>query len=191
MRAWIDLETGGLDAKRNPILQIAVVIEDNGKKLGEFSSYINPHKSLIVEDEAIAVNGLTQDVLKDEPDEATVIKLFTSFLQQFRVHNDEQFEFCGYNSRFDMDFIVEMFKRHKQYRYWDYFHYYDVDVFALVKILGITGERYDEKKKRMVDCKKLECICKLFDIELKAHDAIADINATRKLFKKLKKRYFK
>ena len=85
-----------------------------------------------------------------------------------------------------------MFKRtQERYNFWSYFNFYDVDVFALVKILGITGKRFDEKKKKNVACKKLKCICDLFGIKFKEHDALEDIKATRKLYKKLVKKYLK
>ncbi len=190
-RAWIDLETGGLDPKRNPILQLAVLMEDEEGKIADtFFSYIRPDGRLKIEADALEVNGITLQQLRDEPPEYMVMEHLIKFLKSHKV-GTKQFEFCGYNSRFDMDFFVAMFKRSK-YQYWHYFNYYDVDVFALVKILGITGKRYDEQKDTWVDCKKLSCICEMFDIDIEnAHDAIDDIKATRKLFKKLKKKYLK
>ncbi len=186
-KVWIDLETGGLNAKTDAILQLSMIVEDeDGKVIGEYSTYIDPHPSLNITEEAIAINGITQAQIATAPREKEVMDNITSML------NKEQHEFCGYNSRFDMDFIVQMFKRtNNKYFYWDYFNYYDIDVFALVKILGITGERFDEKKAKTVPCKKLECICELFGIKIKAHDAKSDIKATRKLYKKIIKRYIK
>lgn len=191
MRCWIDLETGGLDPKKNATLQLAAIIEDNnGKIVDTFQTYIQPHNHLIIDSEALEVNGISMQTIAEAPKESDVLEQFTKLLNK---HQDgsKQYEFVGYNSRFDMDFLSAMFKRSKRFQYWTYFNYYDVDVFALVKILGITGSRYDEKKEKYVPCKKLECICELFDIEFEAHDAISDIKATRKLFKKLKKRYLK
>lgn len=183
-KCYIDTETSGLDSKLNAIVQIAMIIEDeNGKVVDKYSSYVKPFEGSIITDEAMLINGITQKQLYSAPTEDVVLKEFMKLL-------DGKYQIAGYNTGFDIGFIKAMFDRNNQ-NFWTHFDFYDCDVYALVKIFNITGERFDEKKKKVVPCKKLSCICELFDIKLKAHCAISDIKATRKLFKKIMKRFDK
>jgi len=184
MKAWIDLETTGLEASVNGIVQLAIII---GKD--SFEAKIKPFKGCVFEEGATEVNGISKKDTNKFEDENKVARQLELFLMKHQVSR-EQFEFSGYNSRFDMDFFTAFCKRTK-INYWSFFNYYDVDVFALVKILGLEGERFCEKKQKLVPSKKLADICKLFGIKLKAHDALEDIKATQKLYKKLVKRYLK
>lgn len=188
-KLWLDCETSGLDAEANGILQLACIVEaNNGKIVDTFEVKIKPFKGCDIKDEALAVNGFTRKQIKKFVPEDKAIGMFTSFLQE---HAQGQFSIAGYNSRFDQDFIIQLFERSTEHKYWDYFNYYDIDVYALVKILGLEGKIYDEVKKRWKPSKQLGIMCEKFGIKLKPHDAIEDIKATRKLYKKLSKKYLK
>jgi DNA polymerase III alpha subunit (gram-positive type) len=190
MKVWIDLETTGLSPDENGVVQFAMIIEDDsGSIVHKYSTYMKPFFSCKYENTALEINELTVDEINNFRPEKEAVDEIVNSLKEYQDGN-VQYEFCGYNSRFDMDFFVQLLKRNGHF-YWNYFTYYDIDVFALVKILGLSSERFDEKKNKYVPSKKLEDICREFGIKIKAHDAISDIKATRKLFYKLKKRYLK
>ena len=176
-KLWLDVETTGLDSKNNGIIQLACIKDDTNEK---FSINIKPFTDCVYDKGAEDIHGKSEKDISKYMCEADAILQFTKFLGK-----DGQYSIAGYNSRFDQDFIIALFKRHKQYSYWDFFNYYDIDVFALVKILNLNGT-LDGKKT-----KKLEAICSEFGIKLNAHDAIEDIKATRKLYKKIVKKYLK
>ncbi len=176
-KLWLDVETTGLNSEKNGIIQLACIKEDTKEK---FSINIKPFKDCVYTKKAEDIHGKSKKVIANYESETVSLDKFTKFLGK-----DGQYSIAGYNSRFDQDFIIALFKRHKQYSYWDFFNYYDIDVFALVKILNLNGT-LDGKKT-----KKLEAICSEFGIKLNAHDAIEDIKATRKLYKKIVKKYLK
>jgi len=182
-QAWTDVETGGLDAVENGLLQVAIII---GKD--KFVEYIKPPTSLLIEDEALAVNGITRERIAKFTPEAEVFKNLLKFLDRHvdRFDKTDKLQFNGYNSNFDAGFIQELFKRNGNNYYGAYFSYYDVDTFALVKILLAEGRI--QKGENL----KLGTMCKQFGIIIEnEHDAFDDIKATKKLHKKLVKKYFK
>ncbi len=172
-KLWLDVETTGLDSKNNGIIQLACIKDDTNEK---FSINIKPFTDCVYDKGAEDIHGKSEKDISKYMCEADAILQFTKFLGK-----DGQYSIAGYNSRFDQDFIIALFKRHKQYSFWDFFNYYDVDVFALVKILDLNSNK----------TKKLEAMCKEFGIKFTAHDAIEDIKATRKLYKKIVKKYLK
>ena len=183
-KLFLDVETTGLDKDKNGIIQLACLVENTkGKIIGTFVANIKPFKGCVYAEDAENVHGKSEDTISTYEDESDVLFRFIEWLKKYKV-GTEQFSITGYNSRFDQDFIAAWFKRNRQV-YWNYFNYYDIDVFALVKILGLSG-MYENKSS-----KKLVALCNLFDIKLDAHDALNDIKATRKLYKKIMKRYIK
>ena len=183
-KVWLDVETTGLDKDKNGIIQLACIMEDfDGKAVDEFSINMKPFAGCIYNKDAEKVHGKSEKVISKYTPEDAAIKLFISWLSKHKI-GKEQFQISGYNSRFDLDFIDALFKRNTKF-FWNFFHYYDVDVFALVKILDLDGTFEGKKSKKLV------ALCDTFNIEIEAHDAMSDIKATRKLYKKIMKRYIK
>jgi len=180
-KLWLDTETTGLDSNENGVIQLACIDDKTGAK---FSINIKPFKECVYTKKAEEIHGKSKKMIsKYAPEEEAMIS-FVDYLEKVKG-NGAQLQIAGYNSRFDMDFVVALFERNG-YKFWDYFNYYDIDVFALVKILELTGE-LDGKV-----CKKLGAICNTMNVKLdNAHDALSDIKATRKLYKKIMKRYFR
>lgn len=180
-RLWLDVETTGLNAYKNGVIQLACIDE---KSKRTFTINMKPFKGCEYTKEAEAIHGKSEKMIKKYTPEKKAFRKFITFLES---HKDRgiQFSIAGYNSPFDMRFIIALFKRNG-YNFWDYFNYYDVDVYALVKVLDLEGT-LDGKK-----CKKLGAICNTMGVKLvNAHDALMDIKATRKLYKKIMKKYFR
>lgn len=76
----LDIESTGIDVTKHEIIQIAGVLLDKktlkGKK--SFTSYIKPKKWKSRSTEAMAINNITWDQLKDAPDLKAVLKKFTA-----------------------------------------------------------------------------------------------------------------
>jgi DNA polymerase-3 subunit epsilon len=89
---------------------------------------------------------------------------------------EDVFVIAGYNVAFDIGFLKEWFKEMGlQDSYKDLFHYKSLDVFSLVfnlRHLGLNSAEND----------KLETMCNYFDIQIDAHNALSDIEATKKLY---------
>jgi DNA polymerase III epsilon subunit-like protein len=105
---FVDLETGGLDAQRHSILQLAAVITDlNLRVQGYFMTYVRPHPHLEVTAEALAINQLQMEELSTAPDEALVAEALSHFASLAGLKP----RFAGYNCKFDLLFLDELWKR--------------------------------------------------------------------------------
>ena len=166
---WLDLETTGLNPNENGIVQIAMLVEENGKIIDKFETKVNPGKVKFSQ-YALEVNKLTKKKINSFPDKDDARKELVSFLLK---HNDEKLTIAGYNVKFDIKFLSKFIE------FTNFFHWYDVDVFALLKIKRQLG-LYDGGMKLVEACEH-------FKIKHNAHEAMSDIKATRKLYKKLLK----
>ena len=90
-----DLETTGLSAKNDEIIEIGAVLIENGKELERFQTFVNPGRKLT--DEIINLTGITDDLLVDAPDIAQVLPKFMEFVGDHVL--------VAHNSKFDTGFI--------------------------------------------------------------------------------------
>jgi DNA polymerase-3 subunit epsilon len=93
----LDTETTGLEPEKgHRIIEIGCVEMVNRKFTGKtFHKYINPERD--IENEAVAVHGITQDFLKDKPLFADIVHEFIEFVQGA--------ELIIHNAPFDIGFI--------------------------------------------------------------------------------------
>jgi DNA polymerase-3 subunit epsilon len=100
----VDTETGGLRADRHALLSIAAVDSEGGEA---FHSVIRPSADWLVEKEALEVNGLSLDFLRDVGvAEAVVMK---DFVEWMRARKGAMF--AGVNPAFDVAFLEAAAKR--------------------------------------------------------------------------------
>lgn len=185
---YLDVETSGLDVNKHGICTLAATAVVNGEEVGSLDLKINPESYIEpkeISDLALQVNGLTRDQLKGFGNSGLSFSYFIEFLDSYinKFDKNDKFTICGYNSQFDSAFLRAWFLDNGHRFYGSYFYNYDLDVYALVRWLNFAG-------KLNTDNQKLETVCKSLGIELEAHDARSDIEATRKLAKKLIE-YFK
>lgn len=97
----LDTETTGIDPKQgHRVIEIGCVELMNRKLTGEhYHVYINPDR--IVEDEAIAVHGITNEFLQDKPHFAEIAQSFFEFV--------DGAELVIHNAAFDVGFINHEF----------------------------------------------------------------------------------
>lgn len=175
---YIDVETTGLNANKHAIIQLAFIIEIDGKVKQRGSYRINPktyNKAREIEQAALDANGITREQLATFEDSGEAFIKFQQTLEKF-ISVGEKLTFVAYNSPFDIKFIQAWFMDNGRGNdYGRYFTYKDLDVFALVKYLVYAGPL------RELPNHKLSEVCKHFDIAFDAHDAVADIEATRDL----------
>ncbi|MEX2462244.1 MAG: PolC-type DNA polymerase III [Paenibacillaceae bacterium] len=90
-----DIETTGLSVMNNRIIEIAGVKMQDGKVIGEFSSFVNPHESIPYN--ITQLTHITDDMVKDAPEIETVLPQFVEFIGESVL--------VAHNARFDMGFI--------------------------------------------------------------------------------------
>ena len=112
--ATFDLETGGLAADKNPVLEIAIVVMNHElEEIGEYTSLIKPYGDLVIQPQALQANGLTLEQLQNAPDSGVVAKEIAAFLKKFKVGKDKPV-LCGHNiDKFDIPFLDNYLAAHK------------------------------------------------------------------------------
>jgi len=184
-RLHIDFETGGINPAVNGLTQLAFIIEDaDGKVLDMGNFNIKPFEGSVVEPAALKVTGKTFDEVMSYEDESVVLQLFLSVLAKHInvMSYDENFTISGYNVAFDIGFLEAWMLRHNK-KFFSYFNYRSVDPLAFLRILDWYGYTNLENYKLATVYKAI------FDEELNAHDAIDDVDASRKILKYLEETF--
>ncbi|WP_025729700.1 PolC-type DNA polymerase III [Atopobacter phocae] len=97
-----DVETTGLSSVYDRIIELSAVKMEKGNIIAEFERFINPHQKL--SDLIIELTSITDEMLKDAPDEKEVIDEFREFSKGSIL--------VAHNAQFDMGFINTAYKRH-------------------------------------------------------------------------------
>ena len=180
---FIDTETGGVNPEKSALIQLSGIIRIDKKDVEKFNFYIKPFENSEVNEKALEVQGRTLDELKAEKyiEEKEVYKQFINLLDKYidKYDKTDKFIVAGYNVRFDVDILKALFQRHGNNFLFSYLDSSMLDPLYSIRLLQIAGIL------PVLENNKLETWCKYFNIELKAHDSLEDIVATKKLIGKL------
>ncbi|MUK89879.1 PolC-type DNA polymerase III [Ornithinibacillus sp. L9] len=159
-----DVETTGLSAVYDTIIELAAVKIQGGEIVDRFESFANPHHPL--SQTTTDLTGITDDMVKDAPEIDDVLRDF--------------YEWCGndilvaHNASFDIGFLNQGYKKIN----------YDKVINPVVDTLELARFLFPELKNH-----RLNTLCKHLDIELTQHHrAIYDAEATGYLLWKLVQR---
>lgn len=182
---WCDVETTGLKAAENDIIQLAYAIEIDGdvKTSGEFK--MQPFSYENISPEATDVHGITVDELRTYPTPQEVhAKLVEGVLAHVvnRYDRADKLQPAGFNVGFDVAFLRAWFKKNLDEYYGSWFNYYDMD--PLKVLYYLRGLGYIDLPNY-----KLGTVCEYFGIPLDPHDAQADLVATREVARVLNERF--
>lgn len=188
---YYDLETSGLDPKNSAILQLAMIIEIDGKVVEQLSWDMKPHTGANVEVRALEVNGIDSADLYKRPDPANQYLAFKKVLDRHvdKFDRHDKITLAGYNNaNFDDPFLRELFKRNETGRrfsvFGSYFSHFSLDARHLITWLHHCAQ-IDRPGHQLAD-QKLLTVCNHLGIPLKdAHEAMADVVATRILIRRL------
>jgi DNA polymerase-3 subunit epsilon len=180
---WLDTETTGLNSEKNGIIQLAVIIDIDGEEKFR-KTYLMRPTGRTAEDKALEVNGYTREQIAGFTPWEQVHKEFTDDLSQFvdKFNRDDKFILGGQNVEFDSRFIMSWFKSCGD-NYW----FSWVKAGAVIDTLPMVTFLQWCEKVPMLENRKNETLCKHFGIDLSnAHDAMADIEATRAVAVKMR-----
>ena len=177
---WFDVETTGLDPKRHDIIQLAYIVEIDGKIVDENSFKLQPFDFDTIEKGALEINKTTIEDLKSYQKPQIMHQAILSVLDKHvdKYNKMDKFLPAGYNVKFDMDMFRAFFFKNNHKYFGSYFGYHMLDPVPFLFFLELKGLIKLESHK-LVD------VCKYFDIKIDAHDALSDIKATRELIYKL------
>ncbi|EGL83720.1 DNA polymerase III polC-type [Caldalkalibacillus thermarum TA2.A1] len=155
-----DVETTGLSAVYNKIIELAAVKIRNGEVIDKFSEFANPHEPLT--DQIVKLTGITDDMLKDAPEIEDVLRRFYDFVGDATL--------VAHNASFDMGFLQVGYKK------------LGLELNnAVIDTLELARFLYPDLKNH-----RLNTLCKLFNIELvNHHRAVYDAEATGYLLWKM------
>lgn len=180
---FIDTETGGVNPEKAALIQLSGIIRIDKKDVEKFNFYIKPFENSEVTEKALEVQGRTLEELKTDKyvEEKKVYKQFINLLDKYidKYDRTDKFIVAGYNVRFDVDILKAFFQRHGNNFLFSYLDFSMLDPLYSIRLLQIA------EILPVLENNKLETWCKHFGIELKAHDSLEDIEATKKLIGKL------
>lgn len=161
--AVVDLETTGPNPQLDKIIQIGIVLIDEGQIVDSFSQDINPERKLPLH--IVDLTQITDEQLKSAPLFEEVAQLLFSLIQGRT--------FIAHNVNFDYQFL--------KYHFWENgieFQEKGIDTVELTQILYPSLESY-----------RLEDITKVFNLTHQVtHQADSDAIATAELYLKLVQR---
>jgi DNA polymerase-3 subunit epsilon len=182
---FLDVETTGMSSMKHGIIQIAGIIckDENGKfeEVEEFSFNVAPFPADLIEDEALAISGLTREQIKGFAAPPEVHKSLTAVFEKHcnKYDKKDKMIFVGYNASFDYGFLRRWFEKAGDKYFGSWFWHPPVDVMslAMLRMAGIRHELTDFK---------LTTVAATLGVPLPAaHTAPADIRATRHVFEKV------
>lgn len=159
----IDLETTGLNPKRDKIIEIGAVKIREGGEVAHFSTLINPGRTL--EPRIVELTGIRDEDLIHAPDIKEVLPELLAFLGEDVL--------LGHRIAFDYSFVKKAALDAKKE-----FQASGVDTLQIARICLPEVEK-----------KNLEYLCRYFQIPHRAHRALDDARATGLLYEILAQRY--
>lgn len=160
----IDLETTGLNPKRDRIIEIGAVKVRNGKIVDTFAQLIDPKQKL--EERVESLTGIFSKDLEGKPTIQEILPALQEFLSEDVI--------LGHRVLFDYSFLKRVFTNEKIS-----FERKGIDTLKLAR-------------KFVTDCesKKLESLCQHYGITHQAHRALGDALATVELYQILAERFY-
>ncbi|MFC0558569.1 PolC-type DNA polymerase III [Halalkalibacter alkalisediminis] len=158
-----DVETTGLSAVYNTIIELAAVKIKGGEIIDRFESFADPHEPLT--NLIIELTGITDDMVKGQPEVGDVLRKFKEFTGDAIL--------VAHNASFDMGFLNVGYQKIGL----------EEAKNPVIDTLELGRFLYPEFKNH-----RLNTLCKKFDIELVSHHrAIYDAEATGYLLWKMVK----
>ena len=185
---WIDTETTGLEVTDSSVFMIGAIVTENDVVLCEKTFFLNPlSESIKYHESAGAVHGYTEEDIKSFPAEAVAVADIAKFFERAKElwrtdgSRSEKMVIAGYNVTFDIKHLQALFERNGV-KLEDYFSGVIADVYVQVqKAMGSSA-------LPVLKNKKLVTVADFLGVDLtNAHDAMADIKATREVAKELYK----
>ena len=176
---WVDTETTGLNPAKCTVHQVAGMIMVDGKLQEEFNLMFRPAEGAVVEKGALQVSGLTlEDVNSRDLSSFDAYTIFDNLLCTYvnKFSKEDKFVLAAYNANFDAGFLNAWYNTHGNKYFFGLCQggaYLDPLQMAL--LLEIK-----EGEKIFRPDRKLVTVAKHYGVKLdNAHDALADIKATR------------
>ena len=179
---WLDTETTGVDCNKHAIIQLSAQIEIDDTVRHVINMRIQPFPGAEISPQALEINGMTEEEIQAFTPLDSSLKTLKNILKRYvnKFNRDDKFVIAGYNVGFDTNFLRAAFDYINDPYYGSWFFPCNRDVMTYVAdYITLSGVRLKNYR--------LETMCEHFGIELKAHDAMSDIEATKQLYEVIQK----
>ncbi len=160
----IDLETTGLNPKRDKIIEIGAVIVEDGRIVEKWETFVNPNRRL--EEHITALTGICDEQLSEAPAIEEVLPRLLAITEDKVL--------LGHRVLFDYSFIKKA----------------AVDRKLSFERSGIDTLKIARKYLADLESRSLGCLCSHYNIVHNAHRALGDAVATVKLYQRLAEEFY-
>ncbi len=160
----IDLETTGLNPKRDRIIEIGAIRVERGEIREEFSTFVNPGRKL--EERITELTGIRDEDLAEAPELDEVFPKLLEFMGDFPL--------LGHGILFDYSFLKKA----------------AVDRKLTFERSAVDTLQIARKYLPDLPHRNLEYLCRYYEIPHHAHRALEDAKATDRLFWKLAELFY-
>lgn len=184
---FLDLETTGIDYNKHAIIEISGIVDIDNEVKQEFQLFAAPRSGQIVSKEALKLQGLTIENLKDEKVFKNPLDVHKQLLETLGLYVNkfdkaDKFFLIGYNIlHFDIDFLRKWFELASDNYYGSWLFNPGIDVMAISAYLLMS-------KRMELENFKLGTVAKYFGVEIddsKLHSGLYDVQITRELYYKI------
>lgn len=155
----LDLETTGLNPKRDKIIEIGALKVIDGKAADTFSAFVNPGRKL--EERIVELTGITDAQLENAPYIEEILPDVLEFIGEYPL--------LGHRILFDYSFLKKA----------------AVDTKRVFEKRGIDTLKIARKYLPRLEHRSLPFLCEYYGIEHRAHRAFEDAEAAHRLYVKL------
>ena len=160
----LDLETTGLDPKKDKIIEIGAVRVREGKITDRMETFVNPGRKL--EERIIELTGIRNEQLENAPDIEMILPKLLDFIGEDVL--------LGHSVMFDYSFVKRA----------------AVNQRLTFEKRGIDTLKLARKFLPDLESRSLEFLCRHFGIPHNAHRALADAEVTVVLYHKLTELFY-
>ena len=160
----LDLETTGLDPKRDKIIEIGAIKIKDGEIIGKFETFVNPQR--LLEERIVELTGIRDEQLKDAPEITDILPELLDFIGEDIL--------LGHSVLFDYAFVKKA----------------AINQRLKFEKFGIDTLKIARKFLPDLESRSLGFLCTHFEIEHNAHRALTDAKATSQLYHKLAELFY-
>lgn len=187
---FIDTETTGTDPVKNGIIQIAGMVTKFENKelfvLNTFNYKLQPFHNDEINPEALKVTNTTEMELWKRELPTKVYKKITTIFGDYcsKFDKTDKMIMVGYNAIFDYNMLRSWFEKLGDKYFGSWFHYPPIDVMnmAIVELFPVRNILPNFKLATVADYLSIKP-------EGELHDAMIDIDLTKKVFEYLYRKY--
>lgn len=160
----VDLETTGLDPKRDKIIEIGAVRVERGEIIEEWEAFVNPGQKL--PERIVELTGICDENLSGVKPIGEILPELLTFLGENVL--------LGHSVLFDFSFLKKAAVNEK----------------LSLERQGIDTLKIARKYLKDLESRSLGALCKYYEIPHSAHRALGDARATAVLYKKLAEEFY-